>query len=121
MKRPDSLDTFMGIGKVESHAKSAFVIRARALGSVRSLAGNAVPAAAAAPKVTLVAGGCGPGWSRGPRGRCVRNRSAIVAPLPGVVRRPGVVAGGPLLVARGRTRLRAVKEAVAAQLCGCAG
>jgi hypothetical protein len=89
--------------------------------SAPSLAMPFPPLPDAAPKVTLVAGGCGPGWSRGPRGRCVRNRSAIVAPLPGVVRRPGVVAGGPLLVARGRTRLRAVKEAVAAQLCGCAG
>ncbi|MGY4479832.1 GCG_CRPN prefix-to-repeats domain-containing protein [Bradyrhizobium sp. USDA 3364] len=39
------------------------------------------------------AGGCGPGWHRGPYGGCVRNRGVVVA--PGAV----VVAPGPVVVA----------------------
>lgn len=38
--------------------------------------------------VTLVAGGCGPGWHRGPAGRCRRNvvvAPVVVAPAPVVV------------------------------------
>ncbi|WP_407169889.1 GCG_CRPN prefix-to-repeats domain-containing protein [Bradyrhizobium sp. ORS 111] len=39
------------------------------------------------------AGGCGPGWHRGPYGGCVRNRGpVVVAPGPVVVRPPVVVA-----------------------------
>ena len=38
------------------------------------------------------AGGCGPGWHRGPYGGCVRNRGPVlVAPGPGVVQRPDTV------------------------------
>ena len=38
------------------------------------------------------AGGCGPGWHRGPYGHCVRNRGpAVVA--------PGRVIGRPVVVA----------------------
>jgi hypothetical protein len=42
------------------------------------------------------AGGCGPGWHRGPYGACVVNRGAVVvAPgAPVVVERPVVVAPG---------------------------
>ena len=38
-------------------------------------ASQAMTAASLAPSsdVTLVAGGCGPGWHRGPRGGCLRN------------------------------------------------
>jgi len=42
------------------------------------------------------AGGCGPGWHRGPYGACVRNvgviapRAVYVAPAPVVVVRPAV-------------------------------
>jgi len=39
------------------------------------------------------AGGCGPGWHRGPYGGCIVNRGAVVvAPAPVVVERPVVVA-----------------------------
>jgi hypothetical protein len=39
------------------------------------------------------AGGCGPGFHRGPYGGCVVNRGAVVvAPAPVVVARPVVVA-----------------------------
>jgi len=42
------------------------------------------------------AGGCGPGWHRGPYGGCVRNRGpVVVAPGPVVVRPPVVVAPRP--------------------------
>lgn len=38
------------------------------------------------------AGGCGPGWHRGPYGGCGRNRGpVVVAPGPVVVERPVVV------------------------------
>ncbi|WP_407151979.1 GCG_CRPN prefix-to-repeats domain-containing protein [Bradyrhizobium sp. ORS 86] len=42
------------------------------------------------------AGGCGPGWHRGPYGGCIRNRGpVVVAPGPVVVRPPVVVAPRP--------------------------
>jgi len=37
------------------------------------------------------AGGCGPGFHRGPYGGCIANRGVIVVPPPVVVRRPVVV------------------------------
>lgn len=41
------------------------------------------------------AGGCGPGWHRGPYGGCVRNRGpVVVAPGAVVVERPVVVVPG---------------------------
>jgi hypothetical protein len=49
------------------------------------------------------AGGCGPGWHRGPYGGCVRN-AVVVRPAPVVVVRPPVVyRSAPVVVApRGR-------------------
>jgi hypothetical protein len=42
------------------------------------------------------AGGCGPGWHRGPYGGCQPNRGAVyVAPRPIVVARPPVVVVRP--------------------------
>jgi hypothetical protein len=40
--------------------------------------------------VITVAGGCGPGWHRGPRGRC-RPNAGVVVGAPVVVGRPVVV------------------------------
>jgi hypothetical protein len=55
------------------------------------------PLSGASPDITLVAGGCGAGFHRGPYGGCVRN--AVVA-APGVaVAAPGVVVGAPAVVA----------------------
>jgi hypothetical protein len=48
------------------------------------------PLSGAAPDITLVAGGCGVGFHRGPYGGCLRN---------GAVAAPGVVVGGPAVVA----------------------
>ena len=54
------------------------------------------PLSGASPDITLVAGGCGAGFHRGPYGGCVRN--AVVA-APGVaVGAPGVVVGAPAAV-----------------------
>ncbi|WGR91672.1 MULTISPECIES: hypothetical protein [unclassified Bradyrhizobium] len=48
------------------------------------------------------AGGCGPGWHRGPYGGCVRNRGpVVVAPGPVVVRPPVVVAPRGRICPRG--------------------
>jgi hypothetical protein len=40
------------------------------------------------------AGGCGPGFHRGPYGGCARNRGVVVVPGAVVVRPPVVVAPG---------------------------
>ena len=40
------------------------------------------------------AGGCGPGWHRGPYGGCRANREVVVVPGAVVVERPVVVAPG---------------------------
>ncbi len=40
------------------------------------------------------AGGCGPGWHRGPYGGCVANRGVVVVAPPVVVERSIVVAPG---------------------------
>jgi hypothetical protein len=52
--------------------------------------------------VANAAGGCGPGWHRGPYGACVVNGPVVVAPGgPVVVERPVVVApGAPVVVER---------------------
>jgi len=55
-----------------------------------ALGAAAIPASAtpfpqlndAAPGLTLVAQGCGPGWHRNPWGRCVPFGGAYVAPAP---------------------------------------
>src|SRR5262249_51464037 len=50
--------------------------------------------------VIQVAGGCGPGWHRGPGGACRPNRGVVVAPAPVVVApRPVVVAPRAVVVA----------------------
>ena len=48
------------------------------------------PAQAASDNVIQVAGGCGPGWHRGPYGGCQPNRGVVVVerPAPVVVVRP---------------------------------
>ncbi len=51
------------------------------------------PFSDAAPEITLVAGGCGGGFHRGPYGGCVRNGAVAVAPAP------AVVVGAPAVVA----------------------
>ena len=43
-----------------------------------ALPGAAVSAPAGVPEITLVEGGCGPGWFRGPGGRCNPGRPAVV-------------------------------------------
>jgi hypothetical protein len=54
------------------------------------------PLSGAAPEITLVAGGCGVGFHRGPYGGCVRN-AVVVAPGAAVVApAPGVVVGAPV-------------------------
>jgi hypothetical protein len=47
----------------------------------------------AAPDITLVAGGCGVGFHRGPYGGCLRNGAAVVG-------RPAVVVGAPVVAPR---------------------
>ena len=43
------------------------------------------------------AGGCGPGWHRGPYGACVVNGGVVVAPVvPGVVVAPAPVVVAPV-------------------------
>jgi hypothetical protein len=75
-----------------------------ALLSMASFNAQALPGAAqttvSGPDVTLVAGGCGPGWHRGPRLGCVRDRDVIVVPgAPLVVETPRVVVEPPVVVA----------------------
>ncbi len=48
------------------------------------------PLSGASPDITLVAGGCGAGFHRGPYGGCVRNAVAVA---------PGVAVGAPAVVA----------------------
>ena len=64
---------------------------------------SAPPAQAGARSdVIQVAGGCGPGWHRGPAGACRPNRGVVVAPAPVVVApRPVVVAPRAVVVAPG--------------------
>jgi hypothetical protein len=53
------------------------------------------------------AGGCGPGWHRGPMGGCQPNRRVVVVerPAPAVVVRPGRVCGPGMVWRYGRCRL----------------
>ena len=52
------------------------------------------------------AGGCGPGWHRGPYGGCVANRGVVVVerPAPVVVVRPGPRCPYRMVWAYGRCR-----------------
>jgi hypothetical protein len=43
------------------------------------------PLSGATPDITLVAGGCGVGFHRGPYGGCLRNGPGVVVGAPGVV------------------------------------
>ncbi len=58
--------------------------------------GAALSASAGVPEVTLVEGGCGPGWFRGPGGRCYPpgRPAVVVEPAPVVVAPPVVVVPG---------------------------
>jgi hypothetical protein len=69
--------------------------------SLAALSAQAMPLSsldsrAAGPEVTLVAGGCGPGFHRGPLGACVANGVVIVPP---VVVAPAVVVAPPVVIA----------------------
>jgi hypothetical protein len=72
----------------------ASAIALLALSVLPSQAMTIAPLSGAAPEITLVAGGCGVGFHRGPYGGCVRNAGvvvgapAVVAPVPGVVVAP---------------------------------
>jgi hypothetical protein len=60
-----------------------------------ALPGAALSASAGVPEITLVEGGCGPGWVRGPGGRCYPpGRPVVVEPAPVVVAPPVVVVPG---------------------------
>jgi hypothetical protein len=81
--------------------RKAFYASAIALLGLTALPVQAMtiaPLSGASPDITLVAGGCGAGFHRGPYGGCVRN--AVVA-APGVAVAPaaGVVVGAPAVVA----------------------
>ncbi len=69
---------------------------ALALTAVSAQAFPAAPSAMtkAPSDVIEVAGGCGPGWHRGPGGRCRPNRAPVVVVPP-----PVVVAPRPVVVA----------------------
>ncbi len=74
--------------------RKAFYASAIALLGLAAVPVQAMPIAplsGAAPEITLVAGGCGWGFHRGPYGGCVRNGVVAVA--------PGVVVGAPAVVA----------------------
>jgi hypothetical protein len=53
---------------------------------------SSLDAQVAAPEVTLVAGGCGIGFHRGPYGGCQPNGAVVIAPVPLVVAPPVVIA-----------------------------
>ena len=78
---------------------SAIALLGLAAGPVQAM--PIAPFSDAAPDITLVAGGCGWGFHRGPYGGCVRNGVVAVAPAPAVVvGAPAVVApAGPVVVA----------------------
>jgi len=67
---------------------SAIALLGLAAGPVQAM--PIAPLSGAGPDITLVAGGCGAGFHRGPYGGCVRNGAGVVvgAPVVGV----GVVA-----------------------------
>jgi len=51
-----------------------------ALAAVPVQAMTIAPLSGAAPEITLVAGGCGAGFHRGPNGCCRRNGGYVAAP-----------------------------------------
>ena len=57
----------------------SMLIAAGAFATMLAPAAQAVtPAPLSTPsEVIQVAGGCGPGWHRGPRGRCIPNRAVM--------------------------------------------
>ena len=70
---------------------SAIALLGLAAGPVQAM--PIAPLSGAAPDITLVAGGCGVGFHRGPYGGCLRN--GVVAAPGVVVGAPGVVVGAP--------------------------
>jgi hypothetical protein len=62
---------------------SAIVLLGLAAGPVQAM--PIAPLSGAAPDITLVAGGCGVGFHRGPYGGCVRNGAAVVVGAPAAV------------------------------------
>jgi hypothetical protein len=78
--------------EVSVHMRNTFatVFTGCVLAALISLQAQAMPlapsqAVAGAPSVTLVEGGCGPGFHRGELGRCRANEHVVVEPVPGVV------------------------------------
>ncbi len=71
---------------------SAIALLGLAAGPVQAM--PIAPLSGASPDLTLVAGGCGAGFHRGPYGGCVRN-AVVVAPVPGIV----VAPAAPVVVA----------------------
>ncbi len=65
------------------------------------LGANAMPAGVSAgasspsPQLTYVAEGCGPGFARGPAGRCRRIGAVVVERPAVIVRRPAVIVRRP--------------------------
>ncbi len=68
---------------------SAVALLGLAAGPVQAM--PIAPLSGASPDITLVAGGCGVGFHRGPYGGCLRNGVVVGA--------PGVVVGAPAVVA----------------------
>jgi hypothetical protein len=68
---------------------SAVALLGLAAGPVQAM--PIAPLSGASPDITLVAGGCGVGFHRGPSGGCLRNGVVVGA--------PGVVVGAPAVVA----------------------
>jgi len=71
---------------------SAIALLGLAVGPVQAM--PIAPLSGAAPEITLVAGGCGVGFHRGPGGGCLRN--GMVGAPGVVVGAPGVVVGAPV-------------------------
>lgn len=66
--------------------RMASILVGGALGAMISFSAQAFPVSSAAPGVTnsdltLVAGGCGIGWHRGPYGNCVPNGAYYPPPV----------------------------------------
>ena len=78
---------------------SAIALLGLAAGPVQAM--PIAPLSGAAPDITLVAGGCGAGFHRGPYGGCVRNAAVVVgAPVVVAPAAPVVVApAAPVVVA----------------------
>jgi hypothetical protein len=79
--------------------RQAFYASAIALLGLAALPVQAMtiaPLSGASPDITLVAGGCGAGFHRGPYGGCVRNAVAVVPGAAVVAPAPGVVVGAPV-------------------------